>query len=78
MGADHFAVGGLLATRWKFPEDVKEAILDHHSILTCEADLTRLSAIVQIAHYPADTAGYQEIPERLKNPAGIVADHIKQ
>jgi len=78
MGADHCTVGGLLATRWKFPEDVKQAILDHHTILTREADLTRLSAIVQIAHYLADTPGYQEIPERLENPAGIVADHIKQ
>jgi putative nucleotidyltransferase with HDIG domain len=78
MGADHCAVGGLLATRWKFPEDVKQAILDHHTILTREADLTHLSAIVQIAHYLADTAGYQEIPERLENHAGIVADHIKR
>jgi HD-like signal output (HDOD) protein len=78
MGADHCAVGGLLATRWKFPEDVKQAILDHHTILTCEADLTCLSAVVQIAHYLADTTGYQETPGRLENPAGIVADHIKQ
>jgi putative nucleotidyltransferase with HDIG domain len=78
MGTDHCAVGGLLATRWKFPEDVKQAIVDHHTTLTLEADLTRLSAIVQIAHYLADTTDYQEIPERLENPAGIVADHIKQ
>jgi putative nucleotidyltransferase with HDIG domain len=78
MGTDHCTVGGLLATRWKFPEGVKQAIVEHHTVLTHEADLTHLSAIVQIAHYLADTTGYQEIPERLENPAGIVADHIKQ
>jgi putative nucleotidyltransferase with HDIG domain len=78
VGTDHCTVGGLLATRWKFPEDVKQAIVEHHTVLTHEAHLTRLSAIVQITHYLADTTGYQEIPERLENPAGIVADHIKQ
>jgi putative nucleotidyltransferase with HDIG domain len=77
MGTDHCVVGGLLATRWKFPEEVKAAIVEHHTICAQEAELTRLPAIVQIAHYLVDISGYREIPERMEHPKGIVAEHIR-
>jgi len=78
LGTDHRFVGGLLATRWKFPDDVKTAILEHHTICTHKAELTRLPAIIQVAHYLADISGYREIPERVENPEGIIADHLHQ
>jgi putative nucleotidyltransferase with HDIG domain len=78
MGTDHCVVGGLLAMRWKFPEDVKKAIAKHHTVLVHEAELTCLPAIVQIAHYLADLSDYREIPERMENPTGIVAEHIRR
>src|SRR5690606_16442646 len=70
-------VGELLATRWKFPDDVKAAIREHHTIYTSETELVRLPAIVQVAHYLADIIGYREIPERIDPPKGIIADHIR-
>ena len=78
LGTDHCVVGGLLATRWKFPEDVKTAIVEHHTMHTEEAELILLPAIVQIAHYLADISDYREIPERMENPTGIVAEHIRK
>jgi putative nucleotidyltransferase with HDIG domain len=78
LGTDHCAVGALLATQWRFPDDVKTAISAHHTPITSEADLVQLPAIVQIAHYVADAAGYREIPERLEQPTGLVAEHLRQ
>lgn len=78
MGTDHCVVGELLATRWKFPEDVRTAIAEHHTIYTQESELMQLPAIVQIAHYLVDISGYREIPERMEHPTGIVAEHIRQ
>jgi putative nucleotidyltransferase with HDIG domain len=78
LGTDHCVVGGLLATRWKFPEEVKTAIVEHHTLYTQEAELMHLPAIVQIAHYLADISGYGAIPERIESPRGIVAEHIRK
>jgi putative nucleotidyltransferase with HDIG domain len=78
LGTDHCVVGGLLARRWKFPDDVQTAIREHHVLRTHDAELMRLPAIVQVAHYLADISGYREIPERMENPKGILADHIRK
>jgi len=77
IGTDHCAVGRLLAIEWKFPDEVQKAIRNHHTVIENVADMESLEAIVQVAHYITSVTGYSEIPERVEQPVGMVADHLR-
>lgn len=49
FGIDHAAVGGLIAEHWQFPEELADAIRDHHTPSLGRAN-QRLAAIVNLAN----------------------------
>ncbi|MGA2193211.1 MAG: HDOD domain-containing protein [Nitrospirota bacterium] len=52
FGYSHLDVGGLLAKKWKLPEEISTAIRHHHDFsLLSEPFLAKLSAIVNMANW---------------------------
>lgn len=49
IGADHQALGGALAARWKFPPGLRYVIAYHHEPWTLQPDLQRSVAMIYLA-----------------------------
>lgn len=49
LGADHQAFGAALATKWKFPSNLRHAISHHHNPEPLKPDLRTLVTAVQVA-----------------------------
>jgi len=64
LGADHAEVGGLLARRWKLPQDIQEAVARHH---TAEAGEVTLAGMVAAAD--RFVTGYGLLPGYAVPPA---------
>ncbi len=64
LGADHAEVGGLLARRWKLPQDIQEAVARHH---TAEAGEITLAGMVAAAD--RFVTGYGLLPGYAVPPA---------
>lgn len=77
LGADHAEVGGLLARRWKLPQDIQEAVARHH---TAEAGEVTLAGMVAAAD--RFVTGYGLLPGYAVPPAPgeepAVAQEFKQ
>lgn len=77
LGADHAEVGGLLARRWKLPQDIQEAVARHH---TAEAGEVTLAGMVAAAD--RFVTGYGLLPGYSVPPAPgeepAVAQEFKQ
>ncbi len=50
IGISHAEIGGLIAEKWNFPDDLKIPIANHHSPLNSEADYKELTYIVYFAN----------------------------
>jgi putative nucleotidyltransferase with HDIG domain len=60
----HFTVGALLAQRWNFPPDLRNAILYHHDP-SGAAPFTKMAAIVHLGDIMAHIMGYRTHPEEI-------------
>lgn len=49
LGADHQAFGGLLATKWKFPPALRNAIAYHHEPSSLQPEYQKLTSLVYLA-----------------------------
>lgn len=50
IGVSHAEIGGLIAQKWNFPDDLSKAIEFHHSPLTVENDFKQLTYTVYTAN----------------------------
>lgn len=55
LGTDHSDVGGALLQAWNLPEDIIEAVGNHHQPIV--APVPRLSAVAHLANYVAHRVG---------------------
>jgi len=62
FGSDHAEVGGWLAERWGLPADIVEAIACHHRPDAATRN-PALAALVHIANFLAQRAGYPWAPD---------------
>ncbi|MCB1195940.1 HDOD domain-containing protein [bacterium] len=51
FGVGHPEVGGRLTERWHFPDDLIAAIMYHHDLKSCPAELRQLTCIVHVADH---------------------------
>lgn len=49
LGLDHGEIGGLLLSRWSLPQDIAEAVANHHHPAGAPASAVRLSRVLQAA-----------------------------
>ncbi|MBD3393142.1 MAG: HDOD domain-containing protein [Chitinivibrionales bacterium] len=63
----HFTLGALLAQRWNFPSDLRNAILYHHEPLSAEP-FTKMAAIVHLSDVMAHLMGFRTFPEEMPPP----------
>lgn len=77
MGTDHCSVGGLLATEWRFPDEVQKVIRHHHAVIENDKNVESLMGIFQTADYIASVSGYNAIPDKMEEPEGAIARNIK-
>jgi HD-like signal output (HDOD) protein len=85
-GADHQALGGALATKWKFPPGVCHAVAYHHDPSALQPDLQTMAALVYLAdtlccqgqHGFWLTAAAQELSERLMELTAVTAADLEQ
>lgn len=86
VGADHQAFGLALATRWKFPPTLRNAIGYHHEPSSLQPEFQRVAAIVYLADSLCCqarigfwlTAQTQEFPEWMQNLAGVTSANVAQ
>jgi HD-like signal output (HDOD) protein len=86
FGVDHQALGGALATKWKFPPGVCHAVAYHHDPSSLQPDLQRMAALVYLAdtlccqgrHGFWLTAATQELSDRLMELTGVTAADLEQ
>ncbi|MEQ8767313.1 MAG: HDOD domain-containing protein [Planctomycetota bacterium] len=78
VGTNHTLVGECVAERWGFPEEVRDAISQHHDLFRNSEDLVELAVQTQIAEYVADVTGNSLVKNRIDSPAGIVETHITE
>jgi HD-like signal output (HDOD) protein len=86
IGADHQALGGALAARWKFPPALQYAIAYHHDPTSVPPEFQRISTVMYAADTLCSRAHYgfwltaqtQEIPDSLLRPVGLVPQHLEQ
>jgi HD-like signal output (HDOD) protein len=86
IGADHQALGGALATKWKFPPGLCLAVTYHHDPSALQPELQKVAALVYLAdtvccqgrHGFWLTAQTQELPEWMLNLAGVTTAEIEQ
>ncbi len=50
IGISHAEIGGLIAEKWNFPEDLKMSITNHHSPLNSDPEYNDLTSIVYLAN----------------------------
>jgi putative nucleotidyltransferase with HDIG domain len=55
-GVDHAVIGGQLLKRWNFPENMRDAVLLHHSVMGSTPNLA-FAAYVNLADYLASAIG---------------------
>jgi putative nucleotidyltransferase with HDIG domain len=55
LGTDHAEVGGVLLETWRFPEEIIEAVRNHHHPVV--QPKPRLSAVIHVANVVAHLAG---------------------
>jgi HD-like signal output (HDOD) protein len=85
IGADHQALGGALATKWKFPPGLCHAVAYHHNPSTLQPELQRVAALVYLAdticcqeqHGFWLTAQTQQPPEWMMKLTGITATDVE-
>jgi len=53
VGANHAAIGGYLAERWKLPDVLREAITHHHDLAVEHTDHAHLTKVIHVADYLA-------------------------
>jgi HD-like signal output (HDOD) protein len=53
VGANHAAIGGYLASRWKLPEVLNNAITHHHDLAVQNDEYLHLTKVVHLADYLA-------------------------
>mgnify|MGYP000723733419 CR=1 FL=1 len=63
----HFTVGALLAQRWNFPPDLRNAILYHHDPANAEP-FTRMAGIVHLADVMAHIIGHTTFEDEVSPP----------
>jgi HD-like signal output (HDOD) protein len=86
VGADHQALGGALATKWKFPPGVCHAIAYHHDPAALQPEFQKAAALVYLAdtlccqgrHGFWLTAQTQELSEGMLTLTGVTAAAIEQ
>jgi HD-like signal output (HDOD) protein len=86
FGADHQALGGALAAKWKFPPGVCHAVAYHHDPSSLQPDLQKMAALVYLADTLCCqgqqgfwlTAANQELSPRLMELTGVTADELTQ
>ncbi len=86
VGADHQAIGGVLAAKWKFPANLRYAIAYHHEPRALQADLQRIPALTYVAdvlccqakHGFSLTAATQELSDDVLGTAGVRREKIAE
>lgn len=58
LGAQHAEIGGRMLTRWKFPENIVDAVTFHHDPMAAPAANQRLAAQVYLANMIAYFIGH--------------------
>jgi HD-like signal output (HDOD) protein len=85
FGADHQALGGALAAKWKFPPAVCHAVAYHHDPSALQPDLQKMAALVYLADTLCCqgrygfwlTAATQELSDRLLDLTGLSAADLE-
>ncbi len=84
MEADHQALGGVLAIKWKFPPGLRYAIAYHHEPRTLQPEFQRTAALVYVADTLCCDAQYgmyltargQELSDEVLALAGVTRAQI--
>ncbi|MDD2743124.1 MAG: HDOD domain-containing protein [Rhodocyclaceae bacterium] len=71
LGIDHAEVGGMLATSWRFPESLRQAVAEHHAPASSLAN--SLANVVHIADAFAHALGLSGTPSELAVPVDKTA-----
>lgn len=66
LGLDHTQVGGLLAEAWRFPDSLREAVIDHHAPAASPA--TSLASLVHVADVTSHALGLSGSADELVMP----------
>ena len=68
IGTDHCHVGSVLASKWRLPVPLREAIQYHHSPMEASEEHRRLAFVVHVADRIAMLAGQSTDADRLQYP----------
>ncbi len=60
----HYTLGALLAQRWNFPPDLRNAILYHHDPSSAEP-FTKMAVIVHLSDVMAHLMGFRTLPDEI-------------
>jgi putative nucleotidyltransferase with HDIG domain len=73
LNIDHAEVGGLLATRWKFPDALVAPIAYHHNLLSAQGENLNVVVMVHLANILAKKGGIGMIHEsEMPEPSDMV------
>lgn len=75
FNTDHCEIGYLMTRDWCMPEQIQEAIRDHHTMLD-EVDPQSLTGILQIAEYLTAQQGYTILSGLSTDISPVLLDHI--
>lgn len=84
VGADHQAIGSVLAMRWKFPPGLRHAIAYHHEPSSLQPEFQKLATVVYVAdtlcchgrHGFWLTAQTQEISDWMLQLLGLTSERM--
>ena len=79
-GIDHAVIGGQLMKKWNFPENVRDAVLLHHTVMGSTPNLD-FAAFMNIADYLAGSVGlpYDSLaPVHPPHPRALQLAHMTQ
>ncbi|MFC1821111.1 HDOD domain-containing protein [Thermodesulfobacteriota bacterium] len=76
IGAEHCAIGNLLALEWGLPVEVREAVKIHHRMPN-KADPQSISGILQIAEYIVSKMDYTAVPGMKGQLTETLSEHIR-
>jgi putative nucleotidyltransferase with HDIG domain len=76
IGTDHCEVGHRIATEWKMPQDVINAIRYHHNIEK-EPAANSVTGILQLSEYMAGKMKYGVLPGKIEPLSPHLVKHVK-
>jgi HD-like signal output (HDOD) protein len=84
IGADHQAFGGVMATKWKFPPGLRNAIAYHHEPRSLQPEFQKVAAMVYVADTLCShnkygfwlTSHTQDLSEEVLDLVGLTREQI--